>query len=400
MGIAQQQFEINEQNIKKLMELTGQEFRQCQRKAYDVAACRVNEDIYFANRLTHPISYQAIVKATHGKPLIARAEAEKDAALMAVLRENGCDTYKGGEYRALMCGTYGELSILYSGDLENNYIFGDDLVIDTENLYPRWNLLHRKGESKPTAVGIQLPVQYLGVYKTYSDTKYANNPTERGHGSGDILVIPVRTVKLGYAAPRKYYDYNSIEIVNNAVFARTYNQNIGGWGKSGLITEESKMTMPSIEQLNNCINKSKGITFSKSACAIRTEPVEYTCKFSVTGKYKTVMSESYIDDGAYTDLDLTSYDIGEVVEYEISDDIDYDGDAEYDDEDEHRRNPYYHVTLEVSGYITTTVMARTEAEAIKLACDYVENKANTGDLDITDYDLEDCEAEDKSADDR
>lgn len=385
MGIAQQQFEINEQNIKKLMELTGQEFRQCQRKAYDVAACRVNEDIYFANRLTHPISYQAIVKATHGKPLIARAEAEKDAALMAVLHENGCDTYKGGDYNALMCGTYGELSILHSSDLQKNYIFGDDIIIDTENLYPRWNLLHRKGESKPTAVGIQLPVQYLGVYQTYKGTKYANNPTERGHGSGDILVIPTREVKYkNYRGTRTetVYDYNDIEVVNNAVFARTYNQNIGGWGKSGLITEESKMAMPSIEQLNNCINKSKGITFAAQSAAILTNPVSYTFVYYIRGTFETGANE----DGYYYD----DVDTGDIENFDVDDSIyDYIDGPDYDDEDLHNEHPFYKVRLGAKGRVTFELMARTEAEANQLSDEYLENKVDFGDITLTDYDFDD-----------
>ena len=381
MGIAQQQFIINEENIKKLMELTGQEFRQCQKKAYDVAACRVNEDIYFANRLTHPISYQAIVKATHGKPFIARAEVEKDAALMSVLRENGCGTYKGGDYNALMCGTCGEISVLASADLQSNYIFGENIPIDAFNLYPRWNLLRHRGESTPTAVGIQLPVQYLGIYKPHSNTYYANNPAEQGHGSGDILVIPVRTVKFGYGKTRKLYDYNNIEIVNNAVFARTYNQNIGGWGKSGLITAAEKMTMPSIEQLNNCINKSKGITFAAPVDEILAKPVEYTFVYCINGTFETGAGEDeyYCDD----------VDTGDIDAFEVDDSV-YDclEGPDYDDEDVHNRYPHYKVRLGAKGYVTFEIAARTETEAFHLADEYLENKVDFGDVTLTDYDVD------------
>ena len=375
MANEQQTFVINEQNLKQLMQLTGQKLRPCQKKTYDVAACRLNPDVIFASRFEQPISYRAIKKVTHGKPFITQASVKKNAELRDILRKNGYYKTTEDNGAAVICSPCGDLHLVTATALEDGYAFpNDDIAVSTESLYARWNVLQAKGEDKPQAVGIQLPVKYLGVLQTKDGVLYANNPNVPGHASGDIIVIP--------CTANNTYDFDNMTVVNNAVFAQTYNQSIGGWGKSGLIGAVSDKATPTLEQLNKCIRRSSGVTFMGGSKK-RAEDIMYACKFKVIGIVSIIID--YEDLGNPHRYPENEQEIGDLEGIEYGYDV-----IETDTIEDNwgvTDDTYIYATVPITGYVTIEVEARAASEAKRKASENFFHEANVGYTDVDKYEL-------------
>lgn len=194
----------------------------------------------FANKLEQPLSYNAIIKANKNNPFMKIEDAKCVNGLVDFLKANGC--YTTDESKFVLCGTQGE----FWDVKQEKLVFSDTLMngkhIDLGDIpVGKWFVVKVAAEYRPSSVGIQLPIKFLGIYQTSCATLRVNDTNSSGHGSGDILVAP----KLPNGMP----DYTNINPINNAVFALTYNQNVGGWSRSKCILPESKINNISINSL-------------------------------------------------------------------------------------------------------------------------------------------------------
>lgn len=224
-----QQVMLTPDVIEHIRMETKQEWRKCKRKQYNIFACKVPAGYIFANKLEQPESYNAI-KQTFHKDFVYTSEFNKVPQLVEFLKQHGF--YQTDGTRIVLCGTKGELWDVKPEKLVQSYrLMNGMLIRDIKD--NEWFEVSRAGEASATSVGIQLPNKYLGVYQASWATLTVNNPNSGGHGKGDILVAPL--------LPNGQPDYSNISPTNNEVFALTYDQNVGGWANSNLVTNPNRI---------------------------------------------------------------------------------------------------------------------------------------------------------------
>lgn len=226
--------------IEQIRQMTNQKWRDCQRKEYCIFAIAAPAGYVFANKLEQPLSYKAICKVTKGNPIISVERLNKNPQLVQYLKENGC--YQTDGNRIVLCGTRGELWDVKPEKFVSSYTMPDGSPITKKPL--NWCVVKRASETMPNAVAIQLPIKFHGVYQTSWAMLQVNDLHSEGHGTGDILVAP--------KTPNGP-DYSSISPTNNEVFALTYNQNIGGWNKTGMITPVEKIVPLTLEYVRGTL---------------------------------------------------------------------------------------------------------------------------------------------------
>ena len=206
---------------------------------YCIHACKAPAGYVFANKLEQPLSYNAIMKSNGNNPFIQATKIDSITGLGDFLKKNGYYMTDGS--RIVLCGTQGELWDVKPDKLIASYTMQDGSRINLTDKGSDWFVVRRAAEAVPSSLGIQLPKRFLGVYQTSWATLMVNDPNSKGHGEGDILVAP----KLPNGQP----DYANISPTNNAVFALTYNLNVGGWARSGCIVPVGSITTININSL-------------------------------------------------------------------------------------------------------------------------------------------------------
>ena len=233
--MSQQRVELIPQTIEMIREMSHQKWRDCQRKDYFIYAIKAPAGYIFANKLEQPLSYKAICRVNNGNPIISIQKIERNPKLVEYVKQNGF--YKTDGSRIVLCGTVGELWDVKPEKLVSSYTMPDGSPI--EKLPDGWFVIKRASETRPNSVGIQLPIQFHGIYQTSWAMLHVNDINSGGHGSGDILVAP----KMPDGSP----DYSNISPTNNEVFALTYNQNVGGWNRTKNIIEVGNIKPLTIE---------------------------------------------------------------------------------------------------------------------------------------------------------
>lgn len=212
----QQVININQQ-LAYLMS-TGK-WRNCQRKQYNIFAILPKAGYVFANRLEQPKEFKYIQQR------FSRHIVKKDELTQQDIATLGDNCYVTDGQKLILCGTRGELWTVKPDKFVASYVKTDGTRPD--KVPTEWTEFSRQQELAPSAMGIQIPVSYLGIYDAGWGVLRMNDPESPGHYKGDILVVS--------------NDGQSISTVNNEVFALTFNQNIGGWAQSGSIMEPAKI---------------------------------------------------------------------------------------------------------------------------------------------------------------
>ena len=233
--------------IEEIRQKTKQKWRDCQRKDYCIYAIKAPEGYIFANKLEQPLSYKAIMKYNNNNPFISEERISRNKSLSEYVKTHGY--YRTDGNRVVLCGTRGELWDVKPEKLASSYTLPDNSPIT--KLPEGWFVVKRASETRPASVAIQLPIKYHGIYQTSWATLHVNDTHSEGHGSGDILVAP----KLPDGSP----DYSNISPTNNEVFALTYNQSVGGWSRTGQITDIKNIKPLSLDYV-----KSAFVFFNKS----------------------------------------------------------------------------------------------------------------------------------------
>ena len=214
------------QVLSQLMVQTKQKWRSCKRKQYNIYACKMTKDLVFANKLEQPDSYNAM-RSILGKYVATVDECRQHPDLMHVLGKFGF--YQTDGSCITLCGTAGELWTVKEDKLKSAYMNPNGRAITS--IPKGWFTVTRAAESTAQAVGIYIPSQYIGVYKTdWGAILQVNNPKSDGHNIGDILVAPLINGQPNLA---------DCSPTNNTVFARTYDLAIGGWGRLGIKSDTS-----------------------------------------------------------------------------------------------------------------------------------------------------------------
>lgn len=212
----QQTLNINQQ-LTNLMS-TGK-WRSCQRKQYNIYAILPPAGYVFANRLEQPKEFKYI-QQRFGRYIVHQSElTPQDTSVLG----NNCYVTDG--QRLVLCGTQGELWTVKPDKFLSSYVKPDGSR--PEKVPVHWTMFSRMPETAPSAKGLQIPVNYLGIYDAGWGVLRMNDPESSGHYKGDILVVS--------------NDGQSVSAINNAVFANTFNQSIGGWVQSGCITPAEKI---------------------------------------------------------------------------------------------------------------------------------------------------------------
>ena len=224
-----QQVVLTPQVIEQIRLQTKQEWRKCKRKQYNIFACKVPEGYVFANCLEQPESYQMIRK-NFGTDFVHISKISGNTQLVDFLKTH--DFYKSDGTRIVLMWAGGALWDVSPEKFAASYcsISGKPISDMKEG---EWVEVSRAAESTASAVGIQLPVDIIGIYQTSWATLTVNNPNSFGHGKGDILVAPL--------LPNGQPNYADISPTNNEVFSLIYDQSVGDWGLSGLITSSSRV---------------------------------------------------------------------------------------------------------------------------------------------------------------
>lgn len=188
-------------------------WRNCQRKQYNIYAILPPAGFVFANRLEQPKEFKYI-QQRFGKCIVHQSELlQQDMHVLG----NNCYVTDGR--KLVLCGTQGELWTVTPEKFLSSYMKLDGSR--PEKVPTSWTMFSRVPETAPNAKGIQVPIRYLGIYDAGWGVLRMNDPDSPGHYRGDILVIS--------------NDGQSVSTINNAVFANTFNLNVGGWAQSGCI---------------------------------------------------------------------------------------------------------------------------------------------------------------------
>lgn len=234
----QVEVKLNARNVANIERLYGG-WRDCQRKDYFIHAIVLPKGYIFANRLEQPMSYNFLQNNCRKKAIVPLSTL--NAQKRHFIKNHGY--YLSGEDRVIISGTMGELWTTTPERFMSSYKMPDGSKIKT--LPTTWTQYKSIGETVPTMRGLQIPVYYIGkIVKSYG-VLLVNDTHSQGHGKGDIIVSKI--------LPNGNVDYNSVKPINNSVFAQTFNQNVGGWGKSQAIVSQDKLKPITIEYLNTLI---------------------------------------------------------------------------------------------------------------------------------------------------
>lgn len=248
--------ELTKQGVEQILTQCGGKWRDCRRKAYNIYACKLPANYVYANCLEQTESYNAIMKRFK-RPIVPVSAIEKVPGAMDFLKQNGC--YVTSQEKITLCGTQGEMWEVKLEKLVSSYTLPDGSAIDTNNLsIGKWFVISRAGSNVATEVGVQIPYKYFVQIVLSWGTVYLNNPRSKGHCKGDILVFP--------KGPDGGPDYTkSCSPINNSVFALTFDQTVGGWGRSGCIVplEKTQSNAPTMETLTKITTGMTGGTTFK-----------------------------------------------------------------------------------------------------------------------------------------
>lgn len=207
------------------------DWRDCQRKQYNVFACQPRKGIVFANKLEQPNSYKYLLDRFNKAMVDISQLNDNDKKAL------GSDCYITDGSAVVLCGTRGELWTVKPSKLISSYRNIDGSQI-TSIPNTTWTEIGRACEHRPSAKGIQIPIQYLARYDAGWGVLNMNSTQSNGHFKGDILVVS---------------NSGEISVVNNEVFALTFNLNVGGWAKSGCIIPVDKLKKLKLEDVNSQI---------------------------------------------------------------------------------------------------------------------------------------------------
>ena len=241
------------QSLNRIIAETDGKWRDCRRKAYNIYACKLPVNYVYANCLEQPESYNAIMKQFK-KPIVPVSAVEKVPGAIDFLKKSGC--YVTSDAKITLCGTQGEMWEVNLEKFVASYTLPDGAAINPNNLsVGKWFVVSRAGSNVATEVGIQIPYKYfVQIVKSWG-TVYLNNPHSNGHCKGDILVFP--------KGPDGRPDYTkSSSPINNSVFALTFDQTVGGWGRSDCIVplEKTQSNAPTMEYLTKITSGMTGGT--------------------------------------------------------------------------------------------------------------------------------------------
>ena len=207
--------------------LSSGKWRPCQRKKYNIFAIQPAGGYVFANRLEQPEQHK-YMKSRFKRSIVHVSKlTEQDKAFL------GDNCYITDGTKVVLCGTRGEMWTVKPEKLMSSYTKTDGTPIT--QMPKQWVEVSRAQEGAPSARGIQIPTKYLGVYQASWGQIVANHPASSGHFKGDILVIS--------------NDGNDVSVINNEVFANTFNLNVGGWSQSGTITPDGEKLKITLEQV-------------------------------------------------------------------------------------------------------------------------------------------------------
>lgn len=244
--------QVTKQTIDTIIAQSGAKWRDCRRKSYNISACKLPANYVYANCLEQPESY-ALIMQQFRKPIVALSAIEKAPEVVKTFLKNH-GYYVTSNEKITLCGTQGEMWDVKNEKFLQSYTLADGTPINPKNIVVgKWFVVTRAGMNVTTEVGVQIPNKYFMQVVLDWGTVYMNNPKSKGHHKGDILVFP--------KGPDGGPDYTkSCSPINNAVFALTFDQNVGGWGRSGNIisAEKAQANQPTIEQLNKITEKLVG----------------------------------------------------------------------------------------------------------------------------------------------
>lgn len=232
--------------LEQIMAKTGDKWRDCRRKSYDIHACKLPAGMVYANKLEQPLSYKAIMEKFR-IPIVPLTAVKNVAGAEEYLQKNGC--YVTSNEKITLCGTQGEMWEVKLEKLVSSYTNPDGSPIKPECIkLNKWFTISRAGSDVVSEVGLQIPKEIFMTVKTSWGVVYLNDPASPGHYKGDILVFP----KSANGGP----DYNkSCSPINNSVFALTFDRNVGGWDRieSLIPLEDTFNSTPKIEDLDKFI---------------------------------------------------------------------------------------------------------------------------------------------------
>lgn len=213
---------LNGASIEDIRKSTGQVWQPVQRADYKVFARVIKPGYVFANYLDQPEEYKVIVEHNNGAPIMKLEDAEQVPEIAEIISNGQCVSTREG--RVVLIGTIGEMWDVNTSKLAESYTYPDGSEIDIENLpQDDWFEVYRRHEDFPSAVAIQLPAEMLGEYQTSWSKLFPNNPESPGHGSGDILVVPL--------------DFKHVSPTHNVAFYNTYSKDVGDFHSSGKVAK-------------------------------------------------------------------------------------------------------------------------------------------------------------------
>lgn len=206
-------------------------WNDCQRKSYYVYAILPPAGFFFANKLYQPYSYNYLMQK-HGNIIVHKSLL--DSTDLEFLKQYGY--YETDGKQIVICGTRGELELIAAGTFIQQYLQADGLSIT--KVPTAWTQFSHPTDFSAHATGAVVPIKYLAVYQGEGPEIHMNDPAALGHYKGDLLLLDKKTQMLS--------------IINNEVFAATYNQTVGGWSQNKLITPQSNIksiTLKDVKQL-------------------------------------------------------------------------------------------------------------------------------------------------------
>lgn len=277
----QQGIILTPQILEQIRTETGQEWRKCQRKAYQISACKVPAGYIFANKLEQPHSYKALMQQFK-TPFVKSSDIPPQSELANILRREGY--YETDVSKFVLCGTKGELWDVRDDKLVSSYTLPDGqpvYYIQGGFGLGKWFAVARAQETQPSAMGIQIPKKYLAAFQTsWGSWLKMNDEYSDGHGTGDILVVPVVNGQ---------FDYANASPTNNHVFALTYNLGVGGWANSGLIDSPKRIKQVTV---SDCASMFKFTVETGITKVHATELHALTLKYGILDTYERVMRQN------------------------------------------------------------------------------------------------------------
>lgn len=255
----QQRVSLTPQAIEQIRQETNQKWRDCQRKKYEIWVVKAPAGYIFGNKLEQPNVYKTLIgKSRERIPFMEKSLVQRLCEgglpnLAEAMKSEGF--YQTDGNMIVLMGTAGELWTVKPEKLAASYrMIGGGQINTADIKEGKWFKVERAAESFPSAVGICIPKKYFGFFQTsWGAMVTMNNRMSDGHGEGDILVVP--------KAANGQLDYANASPTNNAVFANTYNLNVGGWSQSGYVTGDAKALADVLTEVEkDPVNK---IKFSK-----------------------------------------------------------------------------------------------------------------------------------------